>query len=295
MFALTGTQTGRLVLAALIVGSALAVLRMALRGRDPRQRVSAAYKYLDQRGLAARPDLVALAVRFQAAASAWTMWLLFGLLVIMGNVLALWPYLPGKTLLDLAVPLMTPLVTLAAVLRVQLLRRTTPPPRGPHVAHVARASIDDYVPPPLRWWPAITVVVSGVVIAIFAVTRPAEANIRPGVAVAGWCIATPFLFANMPLARWLVARPQPATTPEELALRNELTSDTVGLLLGFATLGLWLTTFSTSAVIYFAEPIGFALFGIPYLLETRRRRRVRERLWTPRGRPPHPPMPLAGS
>jgi len=295
MFALTGMQTWRLVLAVIIVGSALAVLRAALQGQDPTGRVNAAYRYLHQRGLATRPDLVDLKVRFEAANHTWTMWMLFGVLVVTGNLLAFWSYLPGKTLLDLALPLMTPLVTVAAVARVRLLRRTSPPPAGPHVAHVARASIDDYIPPLLRWWPAITVVVSGTVIAIFALTQPAGANVRPGVAVAGWCIATPFVLANMPVARWLVARPQPASTPDELALRNEITGDTVGLLLGSATLGLWLTSFSTSAVIYFAEPIGFALFGIPFLLESRRRRRVRERLWTPPARPPHPPMPLAGS
>lgn len=293
MFALTGIQTARLVLAVLIVGTALVLLRAALRGRNARRQATAAYSYLFQRGLAGRPDMVALTIRLQAVVYAVRKWFGFGLLVVAGNVLAFWTYLPGKTLLEFVVPLMTPMLTLVAVAENRALRRIAPPADAPHVAHGARATIEDYVPPVLRWWPAITVVVSGAVIAVYVLAPPVGAQTGPGVVVVGWLIAAPVMICNVPVARRLVARPQPAASPDELAVRNELTGDTVGALLGFSPVAYLLIGLSSSAVVNFAEPIGLALIAVPALLEARRRRWVRERLWTPR--PPHPPMPMAGS
>src|SRR5262249_33493359 len=144
VFALTDVQSARLVFAVVIAYAALVALRGALHGRDTAQRVASAHRYLAQRGLATGPDMVALTLRYQAANFALANWLMFGFLIVMGNVVVFWTYLPGVTLLHLGVPLMTPLALLVASARVLLLHGTSPPPDTPRVAHAARASINDY-------------------------------------------------------------------------------------------------------------------------------------------------------
>ncbi len=277
-------DVARLILAVIIVAAALALVWSARRKPTlTDRRLDAAHRYLRERRLPTDVDTVLLTTRLLAAGLPIARCLIAGCLVVLGGLFVFWPYLPGDALFELAPLLLIPAGFLAAVARSRALRRTASPPAGaPRVAHGSPARLADCAPPLLRWWPAISVTVAGLVVALYLVAPADDAKVAPGMAVGRWAIAALLVPANLVLARWLVARPQPATTPAELALRNEFTAETVSLMLALPGAGLVVGDLPTSAWSYLTLLVTPALLAIPYLAQNRCRRWVRERLWTPR-------------
>lgn len=108
-----------------------------------------------------------------------------------------------------------------------------------------------------------------------AAAAPADAD--------GGVVTVPaILIGNMILAGWLVAQPQPATTPAELALRNEIVAETVGLLLASSTLGYLLIPLGSDASSFAGRPVGLVLVLMSVLLRLAHGGRVRRRLWKQR-------------
>src|SRR5262249_56927951 len=115
-------------------------------------------------------------------------------------------------------------MTAATVVAV---RATAPATAGPHVSHMARPTLGDFLPPGLRWWPAISVVVTGVCVAAYALMGGASDPQlpTPGGAALAWTLGSLAVAANLALARWLAGRPPPAGSPPALAPRHEAPGD----------------------------------------------------------------------
>jgi len=255
------------------------------------QQVANAEDYLTQRDLPCEPELVAVTTRLQTAtnrAGLRAMAVALTVAAVIGPVVAV--ISPPRWLDAVAVPLFFLLALVVfAVIHARVMRHNAPRAGGPHVAHGARPRLTDYVTPLAVAWPAIIVVVCGVAAADFALHPPADAGASPAVVVIGLAAGTLTEAGTLALAFWLAARPQPASTPDELALRNELTSDVLSRLLLFP--GVAVTLMAGSDMSGTFVLVGAALW-IVYLTSWSPRQRVRRRLFAAR---PRPPTPLAGS
>jgi len=188
---------------------------------------------------------------------------------------AFWPLLPGIAVTTVGAVAATALMaTMTAVLTAAGMRATRPAPGRPHVAHAARPRLADYLPVLLRWWPLITIAISGACVAGYAADPVPDVAWGPGVMVAAWALGSLIVAANLGLAHRLATRPQPAGSAAELAVRNELTGDAIGELVVWPSLA-WL-------------PMSLPVISPPYNLVGRRRWRVRERLCNQR-------MPVVGT
>lgn len=160
-------------------------------------------------------------------------------------------------------------------------RRAHPEDGAHRVAHVPAPSLDDYLPPLMRWYPAALLAVSGVAVAAVIVTWPHLAPMsvgRRGLAGA-WLASLAAIAATELAARAVVRMPRRAASPAALAVHDEITSDLVVVVIaGALGPGLLLGLVATAVA-----PAGFVagcwLSLVPALAETRRRHRVRDRLW----------------
>jgi len=289
MPAMTTAQAVQLTVAAVLVVSAAVPLWLGRRRPAISQRhLAHAERYLARRRLPADPELVALTMRFDAARRRSFWYGLAVVLVVVGVVVAVAPrLLLGQWLGPAAIPVIWVLAAGGIATKSdRMMRRQAPKADGPHVAHGARPQVVDYVPWISWWWQPVSIVIGAVAVGTYVVDVPGGKHAPPGAVVAAWAAASAAVVAVMVLARWLVRRPQSAATPGTLALRNEITGDTLGALLSFPIMGWTLgTVHSSSEVLLLAAMV---LMLPPLAAETQRRRQVRERLWTPR-------RPVAGS
>jgi hypothetical protein len=110
---------------------------------------------------------------------------------------------------------------LAAGAVLDALTRPGPPPGGPRVAHETTARLTDYVP---AWVLALAVTAAGTapVLALVWLTAPRTEPVGPvdrlGGGEVGWLVlaAGAGLAVSLALARFVLSRPQPAGSPEEL-------------------------------------------------------------------------------
>ena len=123
---------------------------------------------------------------------------------------------------------------------------------------------------------------SGVCLALDVATDPLG---RRGLAI-GWAVGVATVAATELAARILVRAPHAASTPAVLAVRDELMSDLVTVVLMGAVGPSLLCIFVAGRILPEAGLATAALVLLPLLLmETQRRRRVRERLWAAGHRP----------
>jgi hypothetical protein len=242
------------------------------------RRLRQATRYLRQRGLTDDPETVAVTVRLRSAQ-------MRGVLIAGGVWLAV--YVPILMVAHVDSEVLAMIMRAAGSFAITaafgavggaLAVGRTAPGSGPRVAHAARPGLEDYLLPAQRWWSPALVVVSGLLALAYVTVPPPDASLGPGAAAGVWALAAAVVGADELVGRWLLRRPQPAGSPGELAVRNEITGDMLGALALYSLPALVIATLGIEySDLLFA--LGAALVVVPVGLEFDRRRRVRERLW----------------
>ncbi|MFP3899593.1 MAG: hypothetical protein ACLFXM_01980 [Acidimicrobiia bacterium] len=156
-------------------------------------------------------------------------------------------------------------------------------PGEPRVAHLRPPILDDYLPPMMRWWSAVVFALATGALGVYlAVGAQSPFAARRDIVV-GWVVSAIGVVLTEGAGRLLVRSPQPAASPAALAVRDEIKGDLVS---STVVAGVPGPSLICGAVAGAVLPIGgwlaMALAVIPAVLERRRRRRVRERLWDTR-------------
>lgn len=157
---------------------------------------------------------------------------------------------------------------------------------GPHAeerfAHLPTPTVTDYLPPLMRWWSVAVLGLATVGVAVcltLGATLPGRGRAP---LVVGWAVAAAAVATTEFVVRVLVRTPRTASTPAALAVSDEVTGDLAAVVVGAAMGPALLLVYAAEALVpSFAPiaPLSLALAGVPYILDSRRRRRVRERLW----------------
>jgi hypothetical protein len=168
--------------------------------------------------------------------------------------------------------------TLMSALAIR--RASTPSRGGRRYAHLPTPTLDDLVPPLMRWWSALVLAHATVVVAIvLAFDGDAEPFGRRGLAL-GWAISVAAVVATELTARVVIRTPQTAASPTALALWDEVAAELASVVVAGAIAPILLCVFAASRIL---PEAGVATVGVVMLplvwMEFRRRRWVRERLW----------------
>ncbi len=158
-------------------------------------------------------------------------------------------------------------------------------PGDVRVAHLRAPRLGDFLPPLLRWWPAVTLGSTTVAVAAFLVTAPHPAPPSRAALVAGWAVSLAGVIAAEALAQIVIRAPRVATSHAALALRDEITGDLAAVVAAGAFGPTMVIASVAAAVNPAAEIAVVVLIALPAVLETRRRQHVRNGLWrapTPR-------------
>lgn len=183
---------------------------------------------------------------------------------------------------------------LAASLGTALaMHRAAPADRGQvRLAHLPTPSIDDFLPPVMRWWSVAALAVSTLALGAHIGFGGLSYGLGSRSYAVGWAVGATGVAATELAGRLLVRAPQPAGSPTELAVRDEITSDQLAVVVAGAFGPTLICVHVVSAVVPVVGGLSGVLICLPAVMENQRRRRVRERLWTPR---PSSALPADGA
>jgi hypothetical protein len=168
--------------------------------------------------------------------------------------------------------------TLTSALAIR--RATNPSDDGRRYAHLPTPTLDDLVPPLMRWWSALVLGLATVGVAILlTLGGDADPLGRRGLALA-WAISVVAVAATEVTARIVIRTPQPAASPTALALWDEVAAELASVVVAGAIAPILLCVFAASRILPEAGVVTFPAVMLPLLwMEFRRRRWVRDRLW----------------
>ncbi|HEX6236555.1 MAG TPA: hypothetical protein VFZ68_05140 [Acidimicrobiales bacterium] len=152
-------------------------------------------------------------------------------------------------------------------------------PGEPRLAHLRPPSLDDYLPPVMRWWSAVMFALATVALGVYvAVGAQSPFAGRRELAV-GWVISGMGVLLTEGAGRLLTRSPQPAASPAALAVRDEIKGEQMTVVVAGAYGPSLICAAVAGGAVPAASGVGFILFVLPWVTERQRRRRVRERLW----------------
>lgn len=175
-------------------------------------------------------------------------------------------------------------------------RNAAPSVGDRRVAHLRARSLEDLLPPLMRWYPVALLAASGVAVAgaILAgrASAPGAFAIGRRGMVAGWVACLVAVVVTELASRLVIAVPRTAASPAALAVQDEIASD-LAVVVVHGALGSGLLLGVLASGIAPAAVVAGCWAGIvPAFVEHRRKRRVRERLWeVPAARPHRIPTP----
>lgn len=174
------------------------------------------------------------------------------------------------------------------------LHRAARSPSSQRAAHLSPLRLDDFLPPALRWWPLAALAVSTAAVGIALVAQPDDPILEGRDLVIAWVTGLAAVVATEVTSQVLLRAPQRAESPATLAVHDEIKSDLLTVVTAGAIGPTLITAAVTAELLPGADvPVAVALILPLVVLESRRRRRVHQRLWSARpttvGGPPTAP------
>lgn len=151
---------------------------------------------------------------------------------------------------------------------------------GARYAHLPPTSLDDLLPPLMRWWSAGMLGLAAVGIATCLVAGVDVAPLGRRELVVGLVIGAAAVVGTEVAARFLASAPLPARSPASLAVCDEIRSDLASVVVAGMIGPMFLCIFVAGRILPEAGAAAGLLLVLPIaMMEGQRRRRVRERLW----------------
>jgi hypothetical protein len=185
----------------------------------------------------------------------------------------------------------------AAVVSAVAMRRATRRDAGdgPRYAHLPPTSLDDVLPPLMRWWSVGLLGLAAVGVGACLALGVDVSLVGRRDLVLGLAASAATVGAAEIAARFLARAPLSARSPAALAVCDEIRSDLASVVLAGMVGPLLLCGYLVTIVIPGAGTAVFLLVLPIAAIEKQRRRRVRERLWAvpPLGAGGRPPADAA--